>query len=171
MSSSQESNAGDSSPNDQGESAKSPRPRPIVLRPVTGPPVPDMTARIEDSLRRHEAELAKAERLVAQARAGTPPTYPERPTEPSPPPAPGDYRIEFDWRGETAHCVEHDRRVRIACFYWGGPKGSVSHVDGVWEYTDGRRERLSPEERTSVLQRVVDQARKRENIRLEIEGD
>lgn len=139
--------------------------------PVTGPPIPDMAGRVEESLRRHEAELAKAERLVAQARAGSAPEIVQRPVEPASPPAPGDYRIEFDWRGETAFCVEHDRRVRLACCYWGGPKGNVSHIDSMWDYADGRREDLTTDERALVLQRVIDEARKRESIRLEVEGD
>jgi hypothetical protein len=142
-----------------------------VLSPVTGPPVPDMTAQVEESRRRHEAELAKAERLVAQARSGAPPEFAERKTEPSPPPAPGDHRIEFDWRGETAYYVEHDRRVTLSCIYWGGPTGTVSHIHGVWEYADGRREHLTGPERATVLRRVIDAAKKRENIRLQLEGD
>jgi hypothetical protein len=100
----------------------------------------------------------------------SPPEIVQRPVDPAPPAAPGDYRIEFDWRGETAFCVEHDRRVRLACFYWGGPKGSVSHIDAMRDYADGRREELTADERALVLQRVIDEARKRENIRLEVEG-
>ncbi len=139
--------------------------------PVTGPPVPDMTRQVEDSLRRHEAELAKAERLVTQARSGARPEVAPRDTAAPAPPAPGDFRIEFDWRGESAYCVEHDRRVWLSCSYWGGPSGTVSHVHGVWEYADGRREPLTTDERAAVLQRVVDAARKRDDISLEIEGN
>ena len=83
-------------------------------------------------------------------------------------PTPGDSHVEFDWRGETAFYVEHDRRVRLECIYWGGPAGSVSHIDGVWEYDDGRRELLTSDERARALQRVIEQAKKRENITLEI---
>jgi hypothetical protein len=137
--------------------------------PLTGPPIPDMTARIAESLKRHEAELAAAEKLVAQARSGSVPTLPERTVEPLPPPAPGEYRIEIDWRGESAYFVEHDRRVWLECIYWGGPHGSVSHIHGVWEYADGRRERLTAEERAHVLQRVIEYARTHHDIKLEIE--
>jgi hypothetical protein len=90
-------------------------------------------------------------------------------TGPSSPPAPGTHRVEFDWRGETAYYVEHDRRVWLACMYWGGPKGSVSHIHGVREYGDGRREYLTPEERAAILQVVIDTAKTREGIALEIE--
>jgi hypothetical protein len=130
-----------------------------------------MTARIEESLRRHEAELAKAQRLVEQARTGSPPETPTPVTEPAPPPAPGAHRIEIDWRGETAYYVEHDRRVRVACMYWGGPKGGVSHIDAMWDYTDGRRERLTPDERAAVLRRIVEYARTHDDITLAIEGE
>ena len=84
------------------------------------------------------------------------------------PRAPGSHRVDFDWRGETAYYVEHDRRVWLSCIYWGGPKGSVSHIHGVWEYDDGRRERLTKDERAAVLQVVNDQAKAHENITLEI---
>jgi hypothetical protein len=47
--------------------------REIVLQAITGPPLIDMTAPIEESLRRREAELAKAQQLTDQARRGTPP--------------------------------------------------------------------------------------------------
>ena len=142
---------------------------PIVLTPVTGPPIPDLSARIEESRRRHETELAAAQKLVAEARAGSPPTVPERSQEPPALPEPGAFRVEFDWRGETAHYVEHDRRVRLECMYWGGPAGSVSHIDGVWEYSDGRRESLTSEERTTVLHRVIEHAKKYHDITVEIE--
>ncbi len=52
--------------------------------------------------------------------------------------------------------------------YWGGPTGSVSHIHGVWEYDDGRRDRLTPDERAAVLQVVVASAKARENITLAI---
>src|SRR5689334_20400824 len=72
----------------------------------------------------------------------TPPESPDRganlaPNDATPPRPPGSHRVEFDWRGETAYYVEHGRRVTLACMYWGGPKGSVAHIHGVWEYDDG----------------------------------
>jgi hypothetical protein len=155
-------------PND--DETPAPRAPPeLVLQPITGPPVVDMTARIEESLRRHEEELATAQRLVEQARSGSAPERPAPITEPAPPPAPGTHRVEFDWRGETAFYVEHDRRVRLSCIYWGGPKGSVSHISGCWEYTDGRAERLTPQERGAVLRAIINSAKAREAIRLAIE--
>ena len=170
MASTPESEGRAASPNANQEPAV-PQPKRVVLQPLSGPPVPDMTAQVEESRTRHEAELAKAERLVAQARSGAAPEFPERKVEPTPPPPPGDHRIEFDWRGETAYYIEHDRRVTLSCMYWGGPTGSLSHIHGVWEYTDGRREHLTGPERATVLRRVIDAAKKRENIRLELEGD
>ena len=88
---------------------------------------------------------------------------------PAPPPAPDHHRVEFDWRGETAFYVEHDRRVRLSCIYWGGPRGSVSHLSGFWEYTDGRSERLTPQERGAVLRAVINSAKARERITLAVE--
>jgi hypothetical protein len=70
---------------------------------------------------------------------------------------------------ETAYYIENDRRVWLACMYWGGPKGSVSHIHGVWEYDDARREDLTTEERAAILQVVIDTAKTREGITLEIE--
>ncbi len=124
-----------------------------TLTPLTGPPIVDMTARIEESRRRHEAELAAAQKLVAEARAGTAPTPPK----------------QIDGRGEAASYVEHDRRVWLECIYWGGPAGSVAHVSGVWEYTDGRRKHLTTEERALVLRRVIEHAKKHDDIKLEVE--
>ena len=125
-----------------------------------------MTARLEESRRRHEAELAAAERLVAQARAGAPVPSASRPAAPLPPPEPGHFRIEIDWRGETADCVEHDRRVRLECLYWGGRAGRVWLRDALWEYGDGRREPLLPDERALALRRVVEHAREFHHIAL-----
>ncbi|MGH7712618.1 MAG: hypothetical protein ACREOG_15105 [Gemmatimonadaceae bacterium] len=144
-------------------------PAPVVLRPLSGPTVPDMTAHIEESRKQHEAELAAAQKLVARARAGSPLTFPERTHEPLPPPAPGEHRVAIDWRGETAHYIEYDRRVRLACMYWGGPSGRVSHIDGFWEYGDDRRERLTSHERARILQHVIEHARRHHDIVLEIE--
>ena len=145
-------------------------PPPLVLHAITGPTPPDMSRQVEESRRRHEEQIAKAERLVAQARSGSI-DLPQRTTEPRPLPLPGEYRLEMDWRGETAIYVEHDRRVRMECFYWGGPNGSVSHIHGMWEYTDGRSEPLTPAERALTLERVIEYARRHEDITLESSGE
>jgi hypothetical protein len=81
-----------------------------------------------------------------------------------------DFRVEFDWRGETAHYVEGDRRVTLSCMYWGGPSGRVSHLFAMWELADGRREPLTADQRVSVLARVIERARTHHGIALEIEG-
>ena len=141
-------------------------PPPVRLYPLPGPPAPDTAAAVEEGRRRHEAELAASQRLVAQARAGAPPSIAPRPAESVPPPAAGQFRVEIDWRGETAHVVEHDRRVRLDCSYWGGPAGSVAHAEGMWEYADGRREPLGADERALALRRVIDHARARDGIAL-----
>ena len=104
----------------------------------------------------------------------TPPESPDRganlaPNDATPPRPPGSHRVEFDWRGETAYYVEHGRRVTLACMYWGGPKGSVAHIHGVWEYDDGRRERLTAGEREAVLRAIIEAAKTRENITLATE--
>jgi len=83
----------------------------------------------------------------------------------------GAYRVAFDWRGETAYYIEQSRRVALASFYWGGPNGTVSHIDGMWDYEDGRRESLTPDERRTVLDRVIDAAWKGEEITLKVEGE
>lgn len=77
------------------------------------------------------------------------------------------YRVEFDWRGETAYYVEGDRRVTLSAIYWGGPKGSVAHQYGVWEYPDNRREPMTAAERAMVLERVVERAALGHDIVLE----
>jgi len=79
------------------------------------------------------------------------------------------YRVEYDWRGEMAQFVDGERSVRLECMYWGGPSGRVSHIDGVWEYSDGRRVHLTPEERAHVLHRVIEHAKNHHNVVLEIE--
>jgi hypothetical protein len=126
-----------------------------------------MSRLVEEGRRRHEEELANAQRLVEQARSGSI-DLPQETTPPLPLPLPGEYRLEMDWRGETAIYVEHDRRVRMECFYWGGPKGTVSHTHGMWDYTDGRSEPLTPAERAMTLARVIEHARRHEDITLEI---
>jgi hypothetical protein len=138
--------------------------KPLVLNPVSGPQPPDMSALVEEGRKRHEAELASAQKVAREARAGSAPKASEPP--PIEPPAPGEIRIEFDWRGETAYYVEHDRRVRLECIYWGGPIGHLAHTDGHWQYRDGGRMPLTDIERESVLERVVVRAREGHNITL-----
>lgn len=89
---------------------------------------------------------------------------------PSTEPGARDYRVEFDWRGETAYYIEGDRRVWLACMYWGGPQGSVSHIHGVWESPDGRREPLTAGERANVLRRVIECAMRHHHITLKTSG-
>ena len=81
-----------------------------------------------------------------------------------------DYRVQFDWRGETAFYIEPDRRVTVFCAYWGGPKGSVSHLFGVWEYPDDHRELLTASERVMVLERVAERSAHAHGITLEMKG-
>jgi hypothetical protein len=54
--------------------------------------------------------------------------------------------------------------------YWGGPHGSVSHIHGVWESPDGRREPLTAGERANVLQRVIECAMRHHHITLKASG-
>ena len=83
----------------------------------------------------------------------------------------GEFRVEFEWRGETATYFERDRSVMLSCIYWGGPKGSVAHMFGAWEYADGRREPMTSGERLEVLRRVAERSASNHGIRLEIEGE
>jgi len=82
----------------------------------------------------------------------------------------GSYRVEVDWRGETAYYIEEGRRVWVTCLYWGGPAGRVAHIHAVWEYDDGRREPLTVDEREEILRRVIDYVRIHHHIPLEVEG-
>lgn len=158
-------------PSDSNGTPPDPKQRPIVLTPITGPSMPDMDALRSESLRRHEEELARAERLVAQARAGTGPSPAEHRENARPEPGAGEYLVDFDWRGETASYVEQNRRVTLSCAYWGGPKGSVSHMYGVWEHAHDRREPLTAAERKTVLARVIDRAAQFHGITLAISGE
>jgi hypothetical protein len=87
-----------------------------------------------------------------------------------PTPSLGGFRVDCDWRGETAYYMEEGRRVWLTCLYWGGRAGSVSHIHAVWEYEDGRREPLTPAERVEVLQRVITYVQQHHHIPLEPYG-
>jgi len=129
-----------------------------------------MDAAIEDGRHRHEEDLARATRLVEQARSGAALEWPAA-LEPSPAaPPPGEFRVEFHWRGETATYVEHDRRAQLSCAWWGGLTGSVAHRYGVWESDDGGRAPMTAEERIMVLERVSERAAALHGVRLEPEG-
>lgn len=84
---------------------------------------------------------------------------------------PASFRVEVDWRGETAYYIEAERRVWLTCIYWGGRAGRVAHIHAVWEYDDGRRESLTADERREILERVIDYVRAHHHIPLEVEGD
>jgi hypothetical protein len=129
-----------------------------------------MDAVIEDGRRRHEKELIQAQQLVEQARSGTVPEWPGTLEPPLVAPPPGEFRVEFHWRGETATYVEHDRRAQVSCAWWGGPKGSVAHQYGVWESDDGVRAPMTAAERVMVLERVIERAASHHGVRLEPEG-
>ena len=64
------------------------------------------------------------------------------------------YTVELDWRGESAYYIEPDRRLWLFAAYWGGT-GSLEHIHAVWEYPNGRRVALTPEERLETLRRVL----------------
>lgn len=121
-----------------------------------------------EGVRRHEEELARTEQLAAQARAGS--ASERKPIEQNGQPAvgPGQHLVEFDWRGETATYFEQVRLVTLSCAYWGGPTGTVTHLFGVWEYPDGRREPLTDPERAEVLHAVVERAASVHGITLEV---
>ena len=55
--------------------------------------------------------------------------------------------------------------------YYGGPAGTVFHIDGVCEYADDQRERLTNSERARVLERVIKNAKELRDIELEIQRD
>jgi hypothetical protein len=129
-----------------------------------------MAARVEEGRRRHEAELAAAERLAWQARTGSAPGFPPPVVAAPRRLEPGEFIVDTEWRGETAWYVESDRRVRLSCYYWGGPLGRVSHIDGRWEYGDGRTALLSADERAMVLQRTIERVRRDQGIVLQIES-
>ncbi len=82
-----------------------------------------------------------------------------------------DFRVEFDWRGETAFYIEHERRATLSCIYWGGPRGSVAHQYAVWELDDDRREPMTPDDRALVLARVAARAEQNHGITLEVTGE
>ena len=45
----------------------------------------------------------------------------------------------------------------------------MSHIHGVWEYPDGRREQLTTEERARVLRRVIEYVKRHHDIDMEVE--
>lgn len=141
--------------------------RPIVFASVAGPPAPDMERARERGLAQHEKDVRRAAELAAPDLGGGLPQRQTEPSEKRPAVEPGKYVVWFDWRGETATYFEHDRAATVTAIYWGGPKGSVSHRYGVWEYPDGRRVTMTPEERRTVLTRVAQQSRIGHGIELE----
>ena len=142
--------------------------RPVVFQSVGGPPAPDMEKVRERGLAQHEKDVRRASELMAQDQSGGLPLRKAEPLAKWPVVEPGEYVVWFDWRGETATYYEHDRAATLTSVYWGGPKGSVSHQFGVWEYPDGRRVAMTAEERRTVLARVAEQARSAHGIELEI---
>ena len=157
-------------PTNPDDSRPRPASRPIVFSSVTGPTAPDMDQARAEGIKRHEKELADAERLTTQARSGTAPLPPASKSEPRQVER-GEYFVEFDWRGETATYFEHDRSVVMSCTFWGGPKGNVAHMFASWEYRDGHRAPMSIDERKDVLRRVVERASQLHGITLEPIGD
>jgi len=107
--------------------------------------VPDYNRIAEQSRLRAEAEVkAVADKLAAGKEL---PPSPEKPAQ-------DGFKVEFDWRGESAYCIEPDRRLWLFAAYWGGT-GSLEHIHATWEYQDGRRIALTPDERRETLRRVL----------------
>jgi len=76
------------------------------------------------------------------------------------------FRVDVDWRGESAYYVEPIRKVWLILSRLHGDKAMVDHMYAIWEYTDGRREELTEIERIDVLQRTIRFVRERTNVTL-----
>jgi len=87
-----------------------------------------------------------------------------------PDPHPGDYAVDFDWRGEMATYREPGRSASLFCAWHGGPVGHVSHIAGYWEFPDRASKPMSADDRAVVLHRVVREARRQQGFILVPDG-
>lgn len=81
------------------------------------------------------------------------------------------YEIESEMRGETIHYVEPDRKVSMR-FFW--TREYLIEADSIhnWVYAaDGRTERVTARQRVDIVARVVEYARKVQQVAMKVEGE
>lgn len=76
------------------------------------------------------------------------------------------YRVDVDWRNQSAYYVEARRKVWLMLSKRIRGHAGVDHMYAIWEYQDGRREELNASERTLVLRRTIDFVRDHEGVTL-----
>jgi hypothetical protein len=141
--------------------------KPIQFQSVAGPESPQANvhrqARIlADQERRkqqkiREATLQEAERQAAAqlADAG------------KPRPAPGDYTIEVEFRGETLWYIEHDRKLSMPWFWTNGYSVYASQMTD-WKLAGGGSRPVTDEERAMVIDRVVTYAKQVQGVEMKV---
>jgi hypothetical protein len=100
-------------------------------------------------------------------------TSPALPVTPPPLPAMASglarsFDIESEMRGETIHYIEADRRTSMQ-FFW--TRGYQIHADTItsWFYpADKRSLPVTPQQRIDIVGRVVDWARRVQNVKLDV---
>jgi hypothetical protein len=78
------------------------------------------------------------------------------------------FDIEVDFRGETLHYIEGGQRTRMMWFWTSGYSVDAGSITD-WLNADGSRTAVTEDERKTILQRVVQYALEKQNVKLKVE--
>ena len=77
------------------------------------------------------------------------------------------FEIEVDFRGETLHYIEGDQRTSMMWFWTNGYSVEADSL-GPWKNTDGTTTPITEEESKIILQRVVQYALEKQNVKMKV---
>lgn len=78
------------------------------------------------------------------------------------------FEIEVDFRGEALHYIEGGRRTSMMWFWTNGYSVQADTL-GPWKNADGSTTPVTEEEAKIILQRVVQHALEKQNVKLRVE--
>jgi len=78
------------------------------------------------------------------------------------------FTIEAEFRGETLHYIEPERRTSMEWYWTNGYSivaGSIRH----WRHADGSETPVSDDERDEIVRRVIEYARREQGVKLRVD--
>jgi hypothetical protein len=81
---------------------------------------------------------------------------------------PDQYHFDAEFRGETLHYIESDRRTSMIWTWTNGYRISESSMEQ-WTYADGTHRAVTEAERAEVVRRAVKYAKESQGVKLIVE--
>jgi hypothetical protein len=78
------------------------------------------------------------------------------------------FTIEVEFRGETLHYIEPNRRTSME-WYWTSGYSIVASSIRSWRHADGSESPVTDEERAEIIRRVVEYARREQGVKMRVD--